>query len=378
MRLVDERPGAFRFRAGQFAWFTLDRSPFSVVEHPFSIASAPADLPNLELVIKEAGDFTSRLDRLRVGGRAHLDGPHGNFTLEGRTADGLVVIAGGVGIAPMFSLLRQAAAERDPRPWLLLYGNRHAGQIVHGAELDSLHGRLDFEVVHLLGEPPPGWAGEVGQFDRAFLARHVRLPQMAGRLFFVCGPPAMIDTVERALVELGVPLGRIVAERFRYDWACGAGGTEPCTITACSSPTAASRSSCSRPHSPSPSVRRCREPGPSAFLPLEGRQKGPGRGAQRFAVCLVERRPAGDRRGDVGQDLGEEVMVEVDLGPPLVLARAREPDRHARLVGRRLERGRPTEAPHVGFVREVDGDLGAVGDRLQGHAGDSRLRARGR
>lgn len=219
VRLVDERPGAFSFHAGQFAWFTLDRSPFSVVEHPFSIASAPADLPNLELVIKEAGDFTSRLDRLRVGGRAHLDGPHGNFTLAGRTADGLVLIAGGVGIAPMLSLLRQAAAERDPRPWLLLYGNRHAGQIVHGAELDSLRARLDLEIVHLLGEPPPGWSGEVGQFDRAFLARHVRLPEMAGRLFFVCGPPAMIDTVERALVALGVPLGRIVAERFRYDWA---------------------------------------------------------------------------------------------------------------------------------------------------------------
>lgn len=219
IRLVDERPGSFRFRAGQFAWFTLDRSPFSVVEHPFSIASAPTDLPKLELVVKEAGDFTSRLDRLRVGGRAHLDGPHGNFTLEGRTGDGLVLIAGGVGIAPMLSLLRQAAAERDPRPWLLLYGNRHPGQMVHGPELESLRGRLDLEIVHVVSEPPPGWAGEVGRFDRAFLARHVRLPQMKGRLFFVCGPPAMIDTVERALVELGVPLGRIVVERFRYDRA---------------------------------------------------------------------------------------------------------------------------------------------------------------
>ncbi|MCX8102647.1 MAG: ferredoxin reductase family protein [Geminicoccaceae bacterium] len=219
VRLVEERPGRFRFHAGQFAWATLDRSPFSLVEHPFSIASAPAQLPQLEFVIKEAGDFTSRLDRLQLGGRGYLEGPHGNFTLAGRTAEGVALIAGGVGIAPMLSLLRQAAAERDRRPWLLIYGNRHAGQIVYADELAGLRERLDLRIVHVLGEPPAGWTGPVGQFDRALLERYVELPRMADWVYFVCGPPAMIDAVERALVELGVPIGRIVAERFRYDQA---------------------------------------------------------------------------------------------------------------------------------------------------------------
>lgn len=217
IRLVAERPGRFRFAAGQFAWATLDRSPFSLVEHPFSIASAPADLPNLEFVVKEAGDFTSRLDRLRIGGRAYLDGPHGAFTLERRTGEGVVLLAGGVGIAPMLSLLRQAAAERDPRPWLLLYGNRHAGQIVHADELERLRGRLDLRLVHVLGEPPAGWTGEVGRFDARLLERWIDLPRMAGWLFFVCGPPTMIDTVERGLRARGVAARQIVAERFRYD-----------------------------------------------------------------------------------------------------------------------------------------------------------------
>lgn len=217
VRLREERPGRFRFAAGQFAWATLDRSPFSVVEHPFSIASAPADLPRLEFVIKEAGDFTSRVDRLRVGGRAHLDGPHGSFTLEGRRAAGVALIAGGVGIAPMLGLLRQAAAEGDRRPWLLLYGNRHAGQIVHGDELAALATRIDLRIVHVLGEPPAGWAGEVGTLDPPLLARHIEAARMADWLFFVCGPPPMIDGVEKALVGLGIPLRQIVAERFRYD-----------------------------------------------------------------------------------------------------------------------------------------------------------------
>lgn len=217
VRLVEERPGRFRFHAGQFAWATLDRSPFSLVEHPFSIASAPAQLPRLEFVIKEAGDFTGRLDRLRLGGRGYLEGPHGNFTLAGRTAEGVALIAGGVGIAPMLSLLRQAAAERDRRPWLLIYGNRHAGQIVHPEELDGLRERLDLRIVHVLGEPPAGWTGAVGQLDRALLEQHVELPRMAGWVYFVCGPPAMIDAVEHDLVGLGIPLRQIVAERFRYD-----------------------------------------------------------------------------------------------------------------------------------------------------------------
>lgn len=217
VRLREEKPGRFAFEAGQFVWATLDRSPFSLVEHPFSIASAPAELPRVEFVIKEAGDFTSRLDRLRIGGRAHLDGPHGNFTLAGRDAVGVMLIAGGVGIAPMLALLRQAAAARDRRPWLLLYGNRRADQIVYRDELEALRSRLDLGIVHVLGEPPADWTGERGELDRALLARWVELPRMADWLFFVCGPPAMIGVVENALVSLGIRRRRIIAERFRYD-----------------------------------------------------------------------------------------------------------------------------------------------------------------
>lgn len=167
--------------------------------------------------MKEAGDFTRALPRLAPGTRVYLDGPHGNFTLRGRGGKGIVLVAGGVGIAPMLSILRSLAAARDPRPVILVYGNRHAGQIVAGPELEALRGVLDLDVRHVLSEPPSGHTGPVGQLDRATLERLLPREAHGEWLYFVCGPTPMIGAVEEALTERGVPLTQIVSERFRYD-----------------------------------------------------------------------------------------------------------------------------------------------------------------
>lgn len=98
------------FRAGQFVWLVLDRGPFSLREHPFSIASPPSEPARLEFVIAEAGDFTRTVGSITPGARADLDGPHGALTPLERDAEGFVLIAGGTGIAPILSILGEAAA----------------------------------------------------------------------------------------------------------------------------------------------------------------------------------------------------------------------------------------------------------------------------
>jgi len=113
---------AMEFAAGQFVWLTVDRSPFAITEHPFSISSCPSDQPRVAFTIKEAGDFTNKIGRVSVGARAYLDGPHGNFTLVGREGAGIVFVAGGVGLAPIMGILRQLRAQGDQRPMVLLYG----------------------------------------------------------------------------------------------------------------------------------------------------------------------------------------------------------------------------------------------------------------
>lgn len=206
-----------RFRAGQFAWVRLDCSALSRREHPFSIASAPGGDGSIAFLVKQAGDFTGRIGSLPVGGRAFVDGPHGNLWIDGRPEPGICLIGGGVGVAPLLSILRQARRQADPRPFRLVYGNRHAGQILAGPELEAMAREIALATVHVLQEPPPGWAGETGMVTDALIARHCAAPARQGWLFVLCGPPGMMRTVRSGLRSLGVPPRRILEERFTYD-----------------------------------------------------------------------------------------------------------------------------------------------------------------
>ena len=208
---------ALEFEAGQFVWLTLGRSPFAITEHPFSISSAPAERPRIGFTIKEAGDFTNTIGALAVGSPAHIDGPHGNLILNGRTGVGLAFLAGGVGIAPIMSILRQARTEHDPRPMKLIYGNRLADQVLYGQELEEMTADLDLEVHHVLSEPPNDWRGAVGRLDQASLGTLLSGENREDWLYIVCGPAPMIDSIEDVLEGLGVPMRQIVSEKFSYD-----------------------------------------------------------------------------------------------------------------------------------------------------------------
>lgn len=206
---------AITFAPGQFVWLNLGHSPFSVTEHPFSISSAPGERPRISFTIKESGDFTDGIGSVPIGTRAYVDGPHGNFTL--REAPGYVFIVGGVGLAPVMGLLRQLQSEAFAGPLQLVYGNRIESQILYREELDAMTKALDLRVDHVLSEPPEGWPGLVGQLSAGVLRECLGPSIHADRLYFVCGPLAMMDSVERTLVDLGVPADRIVSERFKYD-----------------------------------------------------------------------------------------------------------------------------------------------------------------
>lgn len=208
---------AIDFTPGQFVWLTLGRSPFAITEHPFSISTAPSDRPRIGFVIKEVGDGTRALGDIAPGTRAFVDGPHGNLTLDERRADGIVFIAGGVGIAPILSMLRALRDGKDSRPVKLLYGNRLLEQVVYEREIEEASRRSNVEVHHVIGEPPENWQGTVGQLDESTLARLLDFPGFEQWLYVVCGPGAMIESVESSLERLGVPLRRIVSEKFSYD-----------------------------------------------------------------------------------------------------------------------------------------------------------------
>lgn len=128
-----------RFAPGQFAWLSLRHSPFAMREHPFSIASSAAREDRIELSIKELGDFSSTIKGVKPGETAWLDGPYGTFSVDHHAdAAGFVFAAGGIGIAPVMSMLRTLAERGDRRPLLLFYGNRVWERVTFREELEQL------------------------------------------------------------------------------------------------------------------------------------------------------------------------------------------------------------------------------------------------
>jgi NAD(P)H-flavin reductase len=180
---------------------------------PYSIASAPADTEkdgHLEFLVRQ--DPESRLRDLRRGSRVVVDGPLGTFTLPPRPAEeALLFVAGGTGIAPLRSMIRQAAAKRRGR-LRLLYSARTPQDFAYLPDLRRLarRGRLDLALT-ATREVPARWRGERGRITRELLAP---LIDTRKTLCFVCGPVAMVDEVPRLLRELGIDRTRIRIEEW--------------------------------------------------------------------------------------------------------------------------------------------------------------------
>jgi predicted ferric reductase len=210
----DGHPG-FRFSPGQFGWLTLWGSPFKITAHPFSFSSSAAAVDGrVEMTIRSLGDFTNEIHRVSVGQRVYLDGPYGAFTI-GNPADMHVLIAGGVGVTPMMSMIRTLADQGDKRPVVLLYGVQDWDSITFREELEALKARLNLTIVYVLAKPPAGWTGEQGFINAEMFKRHL-LPPYADHEYFICGPNVMMDAIEKVLGEMNVPMSKYHSERYSF------------------------------------------------------------------------------------------------------------------------------------------------------------------
>jgi predicted ferric reductase len=201
-----------RFKPGQFAWITINESPFTLQQHPFSFASS-ARSPRLTFTAKEFGDFTGSWKDIRPGTTAFVEGPFGSFIPDPSPETGLFLVMGGIGITPAMGILRTLRDDSDPRPLVLIYGTETWEKITFREELEALRREIDLEVVHLLENPPTDWDGESGFVTRDLLQKY--LPAQPNTFqYFVCGPKPLMDITEQSLRELGVAWQRIYAERF--------------------------------------------------------------------------------------------------------------------------------------------------------------------
>jgi len=203
------------FRAGQYVnvMVNLDEVRTS---RPYSISSAPM-AERLELTVRDKpGGFVAPylFNELKVGDVLETTGPAGHFYHE-PLIDGkdLVFLAGGSGITPFMSMIRDTVQRRPPLRIKLLYGSRTPDDILFKSELEKLaarHSNFTFSLV--ISDPPEGYEGLKGFLNSKLIARLVG--DTKGKTFYVCGPRAMHDLCRAALKEMEVPRRKIRYELY--------------------------------------------------------------------------------------------------------------------------------------------------------------------
>jgi predicted ferric reductase len=213
--VTNDRTSPFNYAPGQFQFIRFRQESRWSEEHPFTIASSPAQNEDIRLTIKGSGDFTSRIGLVQKGDLATIHGPFGrcSYLFHPDERD-LVFIAGGVGITPHVSMLRHMRDTRDSRRVLLLYANRHEADVLFRQELQEMErdGFPNLKVVHILSKPTLGWYGERGRLDADRVVRWAGGTD--GKVLYVCCPPPMTVALLRGLRRKGVRAHSLRAEVF--------------------------------------------------------------------------------------------------------------------------------------------------------------------
>jgi ferredoxin-NADP reductase len=206
----------FRFSAGQYVKLELPIAG-DTIERSYSISSAPGERRFFEIAVKreEHGLGSTFLhEELAAGEALRLSAPFGEFTVDVARDIGagrFLLIAGGVGMTPIASVLAAAADAAYPGPITLFASFRSEAEILFQDELEAFKRRLPgLNVSIFVTSPDAAWRGARGRIDPAVLRRHA---EDATRVH-LCGPASMMQAMIGALTALGVPRDAIHTEAF--------------------------------------------------------------------------------------------------------------------------------------------------------------------
>jgi len=224
-----ERAKHFTYRPGQFMMLSV----IGTGEAPVSISSTPTRPGVLEMYVRKVGRVTNHLYTMKENDLVGLRGPYGNgFPVEEMKGHDLLIIAGGLGMAPLRSLLNYALDNRnDYKRIILMYGTRSPQDILFRDELEALEKRQDIEcmlTVDYAYDLPdvPKWHGNVGLLPELF--SKVKLDART-TYAAVCGPPVVYKFVLAKLLERDFPKNRILMSLERK-MKCSIGKCGHCSV----------------------------------------------------------------------------------------------------------------------------------------------------
>ncbi len=201
---------------GQFHFLTLHRKTHPKEEHPFTISSHPQSDQYISSTIKKSGDYTNTIHQTKPGDQVTIRGPFGRFSyLFYPNEKEIVFIAGGIGITPFMSMLRHMHAVKADRKVLLVYANKTSKDIIFRDELKKMEKEQIFnlEVIHVLNHPKEDWQGETGLVSVEKIKSYCG-DNFLRKSFWICGPPAMQESVINQLSDAGISGNQIHAEKF--------------------------------------------------------------------------------------------------------------------------------------------------------------------
>ncbi|MEW6722223.1 MAG: FAD-binding oxidoreductase [Candidatus Micrarchaeota archaeon] len=210
-RMQPEEGKIPQFVPGQFVFIhALDSEGRSVQKRPYSIASSPS-APYLEFCIRMVhGSLTSILEGMGIGAVVGIEGPMGHFTYAGERR--AAFIAGGTGIAPIMSMLRDIAGKGTEGLFVLFYSVKTQEDIIYRKELAELERSNPGikAVITLTKEERDGWVGECGRLSHEIISRH--LPEAGDFSWWMCGPLEMIKSMKECVLGMGADAKKLKME----------------------------------------------------------------------------------------------------------------------------------------------------------------------
>lgn len=214
LNVASEKSASFSYLPGQFAFISISSDLMPKEAHPFTISSTPTRPDGLSFTIKDCGDWTSQIKHLQKGTSVRINGPFGLFThLTCPARQPIIMIAGGIGITPMISMLGYMYDMKDKRNILLIWSNKTQKDLVCQKEMDRIQRKLtDLTIVHIFTQEKAAGCAS-GRLTRKRLQHLLETSDRASAVF-ICGPPLMMNQVAHDIKSLGFNRRAIHTEAF--------------------------------------------------------------------------------------------------------------------------------------------------------------------
>lgn len=219
MAFYFEKPGGFDFIAGQYMTVTLINPPETDDKGNsrfFSIVSAPNE--NYLIIATRMRDTALKrvLKNLPVGSEIKIDGPDGSFYLPEKSFRPIVFLIGGIGITPVFSMIKNATYKKFPYRLFLFYSNKRPEDAAFLKELQNLEKEnRNFKLIATMTKAENSkqeWQGEKGFIDAQMLKKYIR--NINKPVYYMSGPPAMVKAMRELAGKIGASDDDIKFEEF--------------------------------------------------------------------------------------------------------------------------------------------------------------------